>query len=66
MEPRQPGNKNLPDFDKLNDRIIRDANQGPMLYIQTNLDKDNVKDDNPYIAENKQVDGELKEFFDEP
>lgn len=48
MEPRQPGNKNMPDFKELNDRIIAESSESPRLVIKTNLDEDNVKTENPY------------------
>ncbi|MDQ7860858.1 hypothetical protein RCO48_06745 [Peribacillus frigoritolerans] len=48
MEPNKPGNKNVPDFKELNDRIIREASQSPRLVIKTNLDTKNVNDENPY------------------
>ncbi|MES1039891.1 MULTISPECIES: hypothetical protein [Peribacillus] len=48
MEPNRPGNRNVPDFKELNDRIIREASQSPRLVIKTNLDAKNVKDENPY------------------
>jgi hypothetical protein len=65
MEPNKPGNKDLPDFKELSDRVIADATEGPRLVIKTNLDKDNVKDDNPYISENKEVNTLLRDYFDE-
>lgn len=45
-EPRQPGNKDLPDFNELNDRIIAERRtSGPILEIKTNLDpKDSTID----------------------
>ncbi|MDQ6597008.1 hypothetical protein E2K98_00630 [Bacillus salipaludis] len=63
MNPKQPGNKKLPDFDKLNDRIIAERPSEPMLVIKTNLDSKNVKEENPYYhGENTK---EFQEFFDE-
>ena len=38
-EPKQPGNKELPDFNELNDRLIAERRtSGPTLVIKTNLD----------------------------
>ncbi|KRF61012.1 hypothetical protein ASG99_08785 [Bacillus sp. Soil768D1] len=48
MEPNNPGNKELPDFKDLNDRIIAQPSQSPRLVIKTNLDAKNVTDKNPY------------------
>ncbi|MFE0505448.1 hypothetical protein ACWF7H_18655 [Peribacillus butanolivorans] len=48
MEPNNPGNKELPDFKDLNDRIIAQSSQSPRLVIKTNLDTKNVTDKNPY------------------
>ncbi|MFZ7943702.1 MULTISPECIES: hypothetical protein [Bacillaceae] len=55
MEPRQPGNKKLPDFNELNDRIIAESSPSPMLVIKTNLDPKEPMENNPYYQE-----GELK------
>jgi hypothetical protein len=43
MEPRQPGNNKLPDFDQLNDRIIVEQPSEPHLIIKTNLDPQEPK-----------------------
>ncbi|MFU2015810.1 hypothetical protein ACM6Q7_12160 [Peribacillus butanolivorans] len=48
LEPNNPGNKELPDFKDLNDRIIAQPSQSPRLVIKTNLDTKNVTDKNPY------------------
>ncbi|UPM55007.1 hypothetical protein [Gottfriedia acidiceleris] len=48
-EPLQPGNKKLPDFNELNDRIIAEhGTTGPSLVIKTNLDPKDSTVDNPY------------------
>ncbi|MCM3765684.1 hypothetical protein [Neobacillus niacini] len=66
MKPRQPRNKEMPDFDKLNDRIIADSPSGPMLVIKTNLDPKNVTDNNPYYdGEDVKDPKEFKEYFEE-
>nr|WP_310170242.1 hypothetical protein [Neobacillus niacini] len=63
MEPKKPGNKNFPDFNQLNDRIIAESPSQPILVIKTNLDSKNVTDENPYYqGENNK---KFKEFFDE-
>ncbi|PLT35062.1 hypothetical protein [Bacillus sp. V5-8f] len=67
MEPRQPGNKKLPDFKELNDRIIAEPSGSPRLVIQTNLDVENVEDENPYFERNGKDEGNtrLRNFFDD-
>ncbi|WP_066320748.1 hypothetical protein [Bacillus sp. FJAT-29814] len=66
MKPKQPGNKEMPDFDKLNDRIIADSPSGPMLVIKTNLDPKNVTENNPYYdGEDVKDPKEFKEYFKE-
>jgi hypothetical protein len=42
------GNKNLPDFDSLSDRVIAEATPEPSIVIKTNLDPENSKENNPY------------------
>ncbi|MEH7118244.1 hypothetical protein V7128_12585 [Neobacillus vireti] len=66
MEPRQPGNKKMPDFDQLNDRIILESTPTPMIVIKTNLDPKNVTENNPYYQdENVKDPKEVKNFFAE-
>jgi hypothetical protein len=48
MDPRQPGNNKMPDFDKLNDRIIAEQPSEPQFVIKTNLDPENSTENNPY------------------
>ncbi|MGG3466714.1 hypothetical protein ABES02_04070 [Neobacillus pocheonensis] len=48
MEPRQPGNKKMPDFDQLNDRVIAESTSEPMIVIKTNLDPKDSTENNPY------------------
>ncbi|PEF38323.1 hypothetical protein CON84_12135 [Bacillus sp. AFS094228] len=63
LEPNKPGNKNVPDFKELNDRIIREASQSPRLVIKTNLDAKNVNDENPYTD---RINSEgFSDFFEE-
>jgi len=66
MEPRQPGNKKMPDFDQLNDRIILESTPTPMIVIKTNLDPENVTENNPYYQdENAKDPKEVKNYFEE-
>ncbi|MEH7073548.1 hypothetical protein [Neobacillus drentensis] len=66
MEPKQPGNKNMPDFDQLNDRIIAEASPTPMLVIKTNLDPKDVTENNPYYQETEVKDPKkIKNYFEE-
>ena len=66
MEPRQPGNKKMPDFDQLNDRIILESTPTPMIVIKTNLDPKNVTENNPYYQdENVKDPKEAKNYFSE-
>jgi hypothetical protein len=66
MEPRQPGNKHLPDFDQLNDRIIAESSHSPMLVIKTNLDPKEATEHNPYYHD-KDVKSVkmIKDYFEE-
>ena len=65
LEPRQPGNKKMPDFDQLNDRIIAESPSSPMLVIKTNLDPKEPSEDNPYYHNGKAHDPEaMKNFFE--
>jgi len=65
-EPVHPGNKNLPDFKELNDRIIAEhGTSGPTLVIKTNLDPKDSTVNNPYVEnEDKSDNGKLKDFFE--
>lgn len=66
MEPKQPGNKNLPDFDQLNDRIIAESPSSPMFVIKTNLDPQDAEENNPYYQEAEVKNPKkLKNFFEE-
>lgn len=63
LEPNNPGNKELPDFKDLNDRIIAQSSQSPRLVIKTNLDTKNVTDKNPYTD---RISSEgFEEYFEE-
>jgi hypothetical protein len=66
MEPRKPGNKNMPDFDQLNDRIIAESSSSPMLVIKTNLDPKDVTENNPYYQDTEVKNAKrIKEYFEE-
>ncbi|WP_066068800.1 hypothetical protein [Neobacillus soli] len=66
MEPRQPGNKKLPDFDQLNDRLIAESSPSPMLVIKTNLDPKDAAENNPYYHNGEVNDPKaMKEYFEE-
>jgi hypothetical protein len=66
-EPRQPGNKNLPDFKELNDRLIAErGTSGPTLVIKTNLDPKDSTVDNPYVQnEDKSDNSTFRDFFED-
>ncbi|WP_338470840.1 hypothetical protein R4Z10_19005 [Niallia sp. XMNu-256] len=66
-EPQQPGNKNLPDFKELDDRVIAERNtSGPVLVIKTNLDPKDPSEENPYYQNTEDKNSEsLRDFFDE-
>ncbi|MEO2074777.1 MAG: hypothetical protein ABGX20_05210 [Bacillus sp. (in: firmicutes)] len=63
MEPRQPGNKKMPDFDELNDRMIAERSSSPMLVIKTNLDPENPSEENPYYQKGNAQDKEAMDDF---
>ncbi|PGY10730.1 hypothetical protein [Bacillus sp. AFS031507] len=66
MEPRQPGNKNMPDFEQLNDRIIAESSPSPMLVIKTNLDPKDTSENNPYYHDTEEKNAKaMKEYFQE-
>jgi hypothetical protein len=66
MEPRQPGNKKIADFDQLNDRIILESTPTPMIVIKTNLDPKNVTENNPYYDdEDVKNPKAVKNYFEE-
>ncbi|WP_075981678.1 hypothetical protein [Bacillus massilinigeriensis] len=67
MEPRKPGNKELPDFDSLDDRIIAERSSSkPILVIKTNLDPKDSTENNPYFHNSEETNiKEFKDFFEE-
>ncbi|WP_034761103.1 hypothetical protein [Rossellomorea vietnamensis] len=60
------GNKDMPDFNELNDRVIAEEPKGPFFAIKTNLDTQGVKD-NPYATEKASPEQEerLQQFFED-
>ncbi|WP_251549193.1 hypothetical protein [Neobacillus muris] len=66
MEPKNPGNKELTDFQELTDRMIADRPSSPMLVIKTNLDPKEPTEENPYYQEGETKNlKEFKEYFKE-
>jgi len=66
MEPRQPENKKLPDFDQLNDRFISESSPAPMLVIKTNLDPKDALENNPYYQNGEVKNPKaMKDYFEE-
>lgn len=66
MEPQKPGNKNMPEFKQLSDRLIAKPPSGPMLVIKTNLDPKDATEDNPYFQKDGPTDREaFLNFFEE-
>lgn len=61
-EPQKPGNNEMPDFKKLNDRMIVDHSNDPVLVIKTNLDPKDATENNPYY-QHKDNNHEDKEAF---
>jgi hypothetical protein len=55
-----------PDFDSLDDRMIASMPSDPSLVIKTNLDPENVEEENPYFQKENQRDPEkFKNYFNE-
>ncbi|WP_040205071.1 hypothetical protein [Neobacillus jeddahensis] len=66
MDPKQPGNKEIPDFKQLNDRVIAESTPTPMIVIKTNLDPKDATENNPYYHNGEVHDPKaLKEYFEE-
>ncbi|MDL4839783.1 hypothetical protein [Aquibacillus rhizosphaerae] len=66
MAEKENKQKNLPDFDSLDDRLIAEPSTSPRIVAKTNLDVKSVKDENPY-ARNKINDTDKRlfnEFFE--
>ncbi|MFT4417228.1 hypothetical protein ACLM5H_25680 [Fredinandcohnia humi] len=64
MEKQQPGNKKLPDFKELNDRIIADASDEPFLVIKTNLDPKSAVEENPYYKKSGSDEESFTSYFE--
>ncbi|WP_042342388.1 hypothetical protein [Bacillus timonensis] len=62
---KKVGNQNVPDFKELNDRIIAEASDEPILVIKTNLDPKNVTEDNPYYKKSTTNEEEFTSYFEE-
>ncbi|MFC0297869.1 hypothetical protein [Geobacillus jurassicus] len=54
----------LPDFKQLNDRLINESSDEPMLVFKTNLDPDRVTEENPYAKGRTNVSKEFVSFFE--
>jgi hypothetical protein len=66
MEPKQHGNKQMPDFDQLSDRMIAESPSEPMVVIKTNLDPKDGTKNNPYYQNGKVKNPkEFKNYFEE-
>ncbi|WP_160719899.1 hypothetical protein [Bacillus sp. USDA818B3_A] len=66
MEPKQPGNKKMPDFEQLNDRVILESTPTPMIVIKTNLDPKSAAENNPYYQDEEVKDPKaFKDYFEE-
>lgn len=62
MEPNKPGNKNMPDFDELQDRVIAEPTKQPIFVMKTTLDPKDSTENNPYFKNKDETD--LKTFRD--
>ncbi|GAA0320468.1 hypothetical protein GCM10008967_08780 [Bacillus carboniphilus] len=65
MEPKKPGNPNMEDFKELDDRIIAEGMSQPSLVIKTNLDPDNVTEENPYYKNTSSQKEKFEDYFEE-
>lgn len=65
MKSRQPGNEKMPDFKELNDRIIAESSTKPTLVIKTNLDPQDVTEENPYLHDKAMDERKFREYFDD-
>jgi hypothetical protein len=64
MKEPTRGNSHLPDFHELNDRIIAEPSTEPRIVIKTNLDTQNVREENPYAREENKLSQEFQVFFE--
>lgn len=66
MEKSRPGSEEMPDFDKLTDRIIAEPTNSPKLVIKTNLDQKGVLEGNPYFQNgDEKKKKKFEQFFNE-
>ena len=66
MEKHTPGNKKMPNFNQLTDRIIAEPSKGPFIVMKTNLDNNSIEEENPYFEVAKEEDKPtLREFFED-
>lgn len=66
VEPRKPGSDKLPDFEQLDDRVIAQHTEAPMLVIKTNLDPKDSTVDNPYYKNKNLTDTkEFRDYFED-
>ncbi|MDE5413525.1 hypothetical protein [Alkalihalobacterium chitinilyticum] len=66
MDKDKQGSQNMPDFDKLSDRMIAEPTDSPTFVMKTNLDPKDPTEDNPYFNEkNKQQTEEFCDYFGE-
>lgn len=63
MEKHTKGNEEMPNFDKLNDRIIAEASDSPKIQIKTNLDAKSVEEENPYAGDTSSLTDEEQRKF---
>lgn len=64
-EPNQLGNKQLPDFNELNDRMIVEKTSTPIFVMKTNLDPKDSTVENPYYHGEQTKDPQaLRDFFE--
>ncbi|MFV8828849.1 hypothetical protein [Alkalihalobacterium sp. APHAB7] len=66
MEKEKQGSQNMPDFNKMSDRMIVEPTDSPTFVMKTNLDTKDATEDNPYFKEkNKQHTKEFCDYFEE-
>ncbi len=63
MDRENMGNKDLPDFKQLNDRVIADPPSEPFLVLKTNLDPDEPSVENPYYQNGTTNKKDLNDYF---
>ncbi|WP_209124916.1 hypothetical protein [Alkalihalobacillus sp. BA299] len=66
MKKNKLGNQNIPDFDKLSDRIIAEPTNSPTIVMKTNLDPKSSTEENPYFTEKSQKHSkEFRQYFED-